>query len=81
MQTGETISWNGGLQLYPHLTEVGDYRLACHLIELAVQAEPGSRESHAARAEIYQDRRKSEPTLMSKGIYAAAARESGAALE
>ncbi len=63
------------------LAEVGDHRLACHLIELAVQAEPGSREAHAARAEIYRERREVEPSLMSKGIFAAAARESRAVVE
>ena len=54
----------------------GDLRLACHLIELAVQAAPESVSAHGARAEIYQTRRDEEFSLMSKGIYASAARES-----
>jgi alkyl sulfatase BDS1-like metallo-beta-lactamase superfamily hydrolase len=58
------------------LSESGDERVACQLIELATQAEPGSREAHAARSEIYEQRRKSELSLMARGIYRWAARES-----
>ena len=56
----------------------GDYRLACSLIEFATQAEPDSQAAHGARAEIYQARRNNEYSLMSKGIFAAAANESRA---
>ena len=59
----------------------GDLRLACQVIELAVQADPDSVAAHGARAEIYERRRKAEFSLMSKGIYAAAARESRAVAE
>jgi alkyl sulfatase BDS1-like metallo-beta-lactamase superfamily hydrolase len=62
------------------LVDAGELRLACSLVELATRAEPGSRQIHAARAEIYELRRKQELSLMSKGIYAAAARESRDAL-
>jgi alkyl sulfatase BDS1-like metallo-beta-lactamase superfamily hydrolase len=66
------------------LAEAGDLRLACELVELATQAEPESRDAHAARAEIYEQRRKQELSLMARGIYGHAARESarlaGAAL-
>ncbi len=58
------------------LADAGDFRLACHLIELVVQAAPDSVDAHGARAEIYQARRDVEFSLMSKGIYAAAALES-----
>jgi alkyl sulfatase BDS1-like metallo-beta-lactamase superfamily hydrolase len=58
------------------LSESGDERVACQLIELATQAEPESREAHAARSEIYEQRRKSELSLMARGIYRWAARES-----
>jgi alkyl sulfatase BDS1-like metallo-beta-lactamase superfamily hydrolase len=61
--------------------EALELRIACQLIELAVQAEPDSREAHAARAEIYEQRRKREGSLMSKGIYGFAARESRARAE
>jgi alkyl sulfatase BDS1-like metallo-beta-lactamase superfamily hydrolase len=53
-----------------------DIRLACHLVELAVQAEPENRRAHGARAEIYQRRRDSETSLMAKGIFGSAANES-----
>lgn len=54
----------------------GDLRLACHLADLAGWAAPDDPTVHAARAAIYLARRKAEPSLMSKGIFAAAARES-----
>jgi glyoxylase-like metal-dependent hydrolase (beta-lactamase superfamily II) len=54
----------------------GDLRLACHLADLAGWAAPDDPAVHAGRAEVYLARRKSEPSLMSKGIFAAAARES-----
>ncbi len=56
-------------------------RLACSLIEFATQAEPENREAHAARAEIYAQRRKSELSLMARGIYGHASRESRAIAE
>jgi alkyl sulfatase BDS1-like metallo-beta-lactamase superfamily hydrolase len=58
------------------LAESGELRLACALAELAAQAEPGSRDAHAARAEVYERRRSDELSLMARGIYGAAARES-----
>jgi glyoxylase-like metal-dependent hydrolase (beta-lactamase superfamily II) len=54
----------------------GDLRLACHFADLAGWAAPDDPDVHAARAEIYLRRRTREPSLMSKGIFAAAARES-----
>jgi alkyl sulfatase BDS1-like metallo-beta-lactamase superfamily hydrolase len=54
----------------------GDLATACHLVELAVQADDDDREAHEARAEIYKRRRKAETSLMAKGIFGAAARES-----
>ena len=56
--------------------DAGDLRLACQLIEWAVQAEPESRAAHAARAEIYDARRQQELSLMSKGVFGAAAADS-----
>jgi alkyl sulfatase BDS1-like metallo-beta-lactamase superfamily hydrolase len=56
----------------------GDLRLACALAELATQASPDNRSSHAARAEIYRLRARSEHSLMAKGIYRFAERESDA---
>jgi alkyl sulfatase BDS1-like metallo-beta-lactamase superfamily hydrolase len=54
----------------------GDLRLACHLADLAGWAAPDDPNIHAGRAQIYLTRRKAEASLMSKGIFAAAARES-----
>lgn len=59
------------------LADKGELRLACHLAELAVQAAPGSAEAHAVRAAVYGMRRKAESSLMAKGIYGFAERESG----
>ncbi|MBQ73671.1 MAG: MBL fold metallo-hydrolase [Gammaproteobacteria bacterium] len=53
-----------------------DPRLACHLVELAVQAEPDNQELHEIRAAVYQHRRGLESSLMAKGIFGAAANES-----
>jgi alkyl sulfatase BDS1-like metallo-beta-lactamase superfamily hydrolase len=60
------------------LADSGELRLACQLVELAAQAEPENPEVHGARAEIYAARRKSELSLMARGIYGHAARESEA---
>jgi alkyl sulfatase BDS1-like metallo-beta-lactamase superfamily hydrolase len=54
----------------------GDPRLACHLVEMAVQAAPEDKQLHAIRAEVYQHRRNRESSLMAKGIFGAAANES-----
>jgi alkyl sulfatase BDS1-like metallo-beta-lactamase superfamily hydrolase len=53
-----------------------DLRLACHLADLAGWAEPEDGAIHADRAAIYDMRRRAETSLMSKGIFKAAARES-----
>ncbi len=58
-----------------------DIRLACHLVELAAQAEPNNVAVHELRAAVYQHRRELESSLMSKGIYGSAANESKDKLE
>jgi alkyl sulfatase BDS1-like metallo-beta-lactamase superfamily hydrolase len=60
------------------LADGGDWRVACHLVEIAVQAGPEDREAHETRADIYRRRRKAETSLMAKGIFGAAAAESAA---
>ena len=60
------------------LAEKGELRLACHLVVLAVQSEPEHEGAQRTRASIYWQRRSAERSLMSKGIFAAAARESEA---
>ncbi len=72
----------GGVDsLVARATEVadsGDFRLACHLIEIAVDADWTDAAAHQARAEIYAARRRTESSLMAKGIFAGAVRESTA---
>jgi alkyl sulfatase BDS1-like metallo-beta-lactamase superfamily hydrolase len=79
----ELASLAGGAQrLATRAGEVaatGDLRLACHLVELAATAAPQDRAIHERRAAIYDQRRQTESSLMTKGIFAAAARDSAAA--
>lgn len=58
------------------LVDSGDFRLACHLIEFATNADPTSEAVHEARSDIYLARRQRELSLMSKGIFGSAAAES-----
>jgi alkyl sulfatase BDS1-like metallo-beta-lactamase superfamily hydrolase len=51
-------------------------RLACHLAELAAQAAPDDAGVHAARAEVFKARTAAELSVMSRGIYSWAAKES-----
>ena len=59
----------------------GDLRLACHLIEMAVQADPDSRRAHEVRAAVYDERRRTESSYMASGIYRSAMLDSQAAIE
>jgi alkyl sulfatase BDS1-like metallo-beta-lactamase superfamily hydrolase len=54
----------------------GDLRLACQLVEWAAAAAPQDADVHEARADIYRERRDAERSLMAKGIFGAAERES-----
>ena len=63
------------------LMDNGDIRLSCHLADFAGWAAPEDPGIHANRATIYERRRKSELSLMSKGIFKGAARESKAIAE
>ena len=58
------------------LAQAGDMRLACHLADFAGWAEPSNPEVHEARSQVYEMRRKSESSLMAKGIFKGAVRES-----
>ena len=60
------------------LSDAGEHRLACHLADLAGWAAPQDPGVHAARAVVYRARRSAETSLMAKGIFAGAARESAA---
>ncbi|MGA1358120.1 MAG: alkyl sulfatase dimerization domain-containing protein [Ilumatobacteraceae bacterium] len=63
------------------LAEDGDMRLACHLADFAAWSAPDDPTIHTRRAEIYNKRRDVELSLMSKGIFKAAARESEAVVK
>jgi alkyl sulfatase BDS1-like metallo-beta-lactamase superfamily hydrolase len=56
----------------------GDFRIASHLVDLAAWAAPDDPAIHGVRAEVYRARRASETSLMAKGIFAGALRESQA---
>ena len=73
----------GALKLAERAREIAehDIRVACHLAELAVQAEPDNRRAHTLRAEVFQLRRNGETSLMAKGIFGSAANESTAKAE
>lgn len=63
------------------LADAGDLRLACQLAEWAAAAAPEDPEVHERRQRVYEQRRQAEPSLMAKGIYAGAVRESRAVVE
>ncbi|WP_420623296.1 alkyl sulfatase dimerization domain-containing protein [Candidatus Poriferisodalis sp.] len=77
---GEVVRLGGGAEAFAsraqELVEAGNLKLACHLIELAVDADPTSASLHGVRSEIYEARRAAESSLMSIGIFSAAAAES-----
>lgn len=58
------------------IAEDGDLRLACHLADFAAWAAPDNAAIHERRAQIYRLRRDAETSLMAKGIFMAAARDS-----
>jgi alkyl sulfatase BDS1-like metallo-beta-lactamase superfamily hydrolase len=55
------------------LADAGELRLACHLVELAHQADPASAMVNDARREVYTARRGAELSQMAKGIFRSAA--------
>lgn len=59
------------------LAAAGDLRLAAQLAEWAVGAAPDHVGAHGVRAEVYAARRREEHSLMAKGVFGAAARDSG----
>lgn len=81
----EIARLSGGADVLIHraeeLARAGDLRLACHLADLAGHAAPQDASVHTLRAEIYEMRRKSESSLMAKGIFKSASRESAHVME
>lgn len=59
----------------------GDFRLAGHFADLAAWAAPEDPMIHEKRSQIYLSRRKAETSLMAKGIFLGAAKESQAVVE
>ncbi|MCZ7461365.1 alkyl sulfatase dimerization domain-containing protein [Streptomyces sp. WMMC940] len=56
--------------------DAGEFRLAGHLAELAVLAEPDWASLHRVRAEVYEARAEEEASLMARGVFRWAASES-----
>jgi len=71
-QATEWIALSGGvdavLKRVAELQAAGNLRLACHLVEYAVIAEPGSRAAHALRAEVYGKRAQLQESSMARNI-------------
>jgi alkyl sulfatase BDS1-like metallo-beta-lactamase superfamily hydrolase len=63
------------------LSASGDHRLACHLVELAVSAAPTDTGVHRVRAALYAARGRQERSLMARGVYRWAERQSEQATE
>ncbi len=81
-QAREWIALAGGLEPVlrrtADLLAEGNERLACHLIEFAVMAEPGSAAAHALRREIYRIRAERQPSSMARNLFTHAAHASDA---
>lgn len=79
-QAREWVSLAGGeaavLARAAELSASGDERLACHLVEFAVLADPSSRAAHEARSEIYGRRAKGQESSMARNILSHAATSS-----
>ncbi len=79
-QAREWVALAGGLERVLEraaaLRQEGNLRLACHLVEFAVLAEPGSAAAHELRAEIYAARAALEPSSMARNILNHAAQAS-----
>lgn len=76
----ETAYLAGGVEVLSdraeQLAQDGQLRLACHLAEMAVLAEPESQRCHQVRAAVYDARRKAETSYMASGIFRSAALDS-----
>lgn len=71
-QAREWIALGGGLDRVldrvQELRAAGNLRLACHLVEYAVIAEPASKPAHALRAEVYAARAQLQESSMARNI-------------
>jgi len=82
-QAAEWVALAGGvervLERVHELLAQGDdaaVQMACHLVENAAMAEPGSAAVHEARALTYRVRAQGDPTLMSRALFLHAAASS-----
>jgi len=64
---------DGVLERALELHDAGDLRLACHIIEFAVLAEPASKEAHRLRGKIYTARSEQQTSSMARNIMGHAA--------
>ncbi len=71
-QAREWVALAGGLERVlaraAQLAREGNLRLACHLVEFAVLAEPGSTEAHTLRREVYAARAAQQTSSMARNI-------------
>jgi alkyl sulfatase BDS1-like metallo-beta-lactamase superfamily hydrolase len=71
-QAREWIALAGGvaavLARATELQQSGDLRLACHLVEMAVLAEPDSVDAHQVRAAVYSARSATQVSSMARNI-------------
>jgi len=76
-QAREWVQLAGGvgpvLDRVRQLVEEGDLRVACHLLEFAVLAEPASTEAHEVRAQVYRARSAQQESSMARNILGHAA--------
>lgn len=63
------------------LSAAGEHRLACHLVELAAQSSPDDPAIHRVRARVYAERSRHERSVMSKGVFTWARRQSEQVVE
>jgi glyoxylase-like metal-dependent hydrolase (beta-lactamase superfamily II) len=79
-QAVEWVGLAGGvgnvLERARQLAAAGEHALACHLVELAVLAEPASTEAHQVRADVYEARASGQESSMARNILLHAARSS-----
>jgi alkyl sulfatase BDS1-like metallo-beta-lactamase superfamily hydrolase len=76
-QAREWVALAGGLDAVLRRADAlraeGNLRLAAHLVEYAVLAEPGSKPAHDLRAAVYDARAALERSSMARGIFSFAA--------
>lgn len=73
----EVIALSGGiepvLERMAALSQAGDHRLACHLADFALEAQPDSHEVRTRVSSVYLERASQETSLMAINLYRSAA--------